>query len=109
MNDQQPNDPIVGILNFIVMLGTLVFMLGPVTLAYQIYFWLRYGTWLPLTILVAFSKLGISYPQTEWGGIQKIIDWLMNFPLSIGLLMLPIILILIGGFIASLFRINKSS
>ena len=61
--------------------------------AYQAGLWLRDGYWTPLPI----SALGLPHPVVEWRGLQKLIDWTFEAPLSAGFIALAFLLVLIGG------------
>jgi hypothetical protein len=60
-------------------------------LGYQSYFWLKFGDWLPLPVGNILFSLGVALPQSEWLGAQKIVNWLLDFPLSaVPLLLVPL-------------------
>lgn len=58
---------------------------GVGTLGYQVYLWLKLGTWLPLNALVLLQLVGDSLLQawaidpSSWLGVHAILSWL---PLS---------------------------
>jgi hypothetical protein len=54
---------------------------------YQIYFWLRYGAWFPISLTYISQYLGIDHPQMSWAGFQRIIDWIMDSPASVWLIL----------------------
>jgi hypothetical protein len=47
--------------------------------AYQALLWLKDGVWHPLPISWATRHV----PQTDWVGLQKIIDWTLDLPVSV--------------------------
>jgi len=71
-------------------MGILVLpgLIGPAIFAWQCFMWLKYGYWHPVPVTAAFQNLGIPYPTTEWAGVQKMIDWVLDLPLSLTALLL---------------------
>jgi hypothetical protein len=52
--------------------------------AYQALLWLQSGYWTPVSIIAGcryMSWLGWHVPKTDWVGLQKVIDWLLDLPL----------------------------
>lgn len=76
---------------------------GLAILGWQVFYWLKNGAWLPLHFYDAFAYLGIDlknvYIQNNWKGLGKIVQWLLNLPLSI---IIPIICFSIAYFWKSL-------
>ncbi len=64
------------------------FLCVPAILGWQIFHWLRTGVWIPLRMYEAFSYFGIDlthiYTPSNWQGLAKIAQWLLDFPLVIG-------------------------
>jgi len=42
---------------------------------WQIYVWLRYGFWEPLTNADGMAYIGAQSPWSSWAGVQHMIDW----------------------------------
>jgi len=49
--------------------------------------WLKFGYWEPLSIAEALRRMQWGYPTTDYRGVQKIIDWAVQMPLSLGIFM----------------------
>ena len=49
----------------------------------QVLTWLEHGYWPHLPIGEALVRWGHGYPNTDWIGIQKFIDWVMSWPASL--------------------------
>lgn len=58
--------------------GTLLFLTGPLELARQCFQWLKLGAWEPLLLSDALRIVGVRYPQTDYVGLQKILDWVLS-------------------------------
>ncbi len=59
--------------------------------AFQIYHLLRFGEWMPLSVIWALRRTGVSwalYPN-DWLGVYKFLDWL---PLSFSAIAVGLIL-----------------
>lgn len=57
-------------------------------LGYQVFLWLREGQWTPIPISSVLGKLNIDYyslVDISWAGAQKILVWLLDLPLSLGI------------------------
>ena len=69
------------------MIGLVaLFLSGPAVWTYQTYSWLKHGEWPIFTLWDGLYYLGVTpYPQVEWQGVQKIIDWIMMCPLGLSL------------------------
>jgi hypothetical protein len=55
----------------------------PAIWAYQLFHWLRWGTWQGISASDAFEWAGIGEPSFEWVGIQKVSDFIMRQPFSL--------------------------
>jgi hypothetical protein len=55
----------------------------PAIIAWQSYMWLRWGYWPPLSIHDAWFWAGLGFPSTGWMGVDKLIDWTFDGPLSL--------------------------
>ena len=73
-------------------------------LGWQAYSWLRTGHWTALPIAKAFEYLEWPIPATTWGGLQKIIDWIFDIPLSLTLFVLAFIVLVIGAILQDLYE-----
>ena len=65
---------------------------------YQCVRWLQDGHWLPIVIRDGFHWNGIFIRSTGWVGVDKIIGWLVDFPLSFAPLLFGI------GFVGAGFQ-----
>ena len=55
---------------------------------YQGFLWLKHGQWTPIPISSILDKLNVDYfslVNISWTGAQKIIIWLLDLPLSRGI------------------------
>ena len=88
---------------FIMSLVSLFLASGLGLIGYQLFLWIKNGTWSEFATIEVFNFLfentlvaqWISKPES-WFGLQKIIEWLLkNTPLSVALIV-PSIIILVG-------------
>ena len=56
---------------------------GPAVVAYQIARWSKEGVWFSIPASYLLRAMNVSRPETSWIGVQKILDWLLNLPLSL--------------------------
>ncbi len=70
--------------------GLLVILLGAGLFAYQLLLWLQHGEWTSFDV-----KSGIQWglghpvrpvPDMQWKGVRKLFEWLLEMPLSLGLI-----------------------
>ena len=109
-------DIFFGSITFCIMsLASLFLASGLGLTGYQLFLWIKNGTWSEFAVIEVFNFLfentlvaqWLSKPES-WFGLQKIIEWLLkNTPLSVALIV-PSIIILVGmtclTFIALTFR-----
>jgi hypothetical protein len=50
---------------------------------YQVLGWFRIGHWTPMTLADGLSLVDLVPPAVEWVGVQKILDWIEGWPLSV--------------------------
>ena len=64
-------------------------------LAFQIYHYLRYGSWIALSVLDVLKGVGIEWAlrPADWAGLHQFLDWV---PLSAALLVLGVVIAWIG-------------
>jgi hypothetical protein len=75
----------------------------PAIIAWQSYSWLRLGYWPALTVDDAWIWAGMyAPPQTGWLGIDKIIGWIFESPLSLSAFIGGVALLWAGIFFAGL-------
>lgn len=70
------------------LLGVFGFVAGFGVFAYQVYLWLKLGQWtpMPLWTLLEWAKFDFSsLNNIDWLGVQTIIAWVLNLPLSVSL------------------------
>lgn len=89
------------------LFGSLGFLGAVCLLGYQAFLWLKEGQWTPIPISSVFGKLNIDYYSfidISWAGAQKIVVWLLDLPLSLGI-------IVFGGLIGVLvgYLVNEIS
>jgi hypothetical protein len=97
-------DIFFGSITFCIMsLVSLFLASGLGLIGYQLFLWIKNGTWSEFATIEVFNFLfentlvaqWISKPES-WFGLQKIIEWLLkNTPLSVALI-IPSIIILVG-------------
>ncbi len=75
----------------------LTILACPVILAIQAYMWLRYGGWPEFPLYVAWNVAGLPLPETQWGGVEKILIWIFHQPTSGVVLATGIVLIGVGN------------
>ncbi|MDO9107139.1 MAG: hypothetical protein Q7U57_19530 [Methylovulum sp.] len=67
---------------------TVGFLCSLAILGWQVFHWLRTSIWIPLPMSETFSYLGIDltriYMPSDWQGLAKIAQWLLDIPLAIG-------------------------
>jgi hypothetical protein len=91
---------------WVLSIMALFFASGAV-LVVQCKWWLRDGVWTPLRVGVLLSRASVdaSRLSPHWHGVQKIINWLCDFPLSAGLFFFAL---LTGSlFVFSLKKLEK--
>jgi hypothetical protein len=64
-------------------IGLLGMACMPAIWGYQIFYWLRWGEWLPISIGDSIRWAGISQPRFAWRGVQQVSDLVMTAPLSV--------------------------
>ncbi|MBN9435014.1 MAG: hypothetical protein J0I45_21490 [Bosea sp.] len=47
--------------------------------------WLKTGEWKSYQFAAGLEYAGFDHPKVGWAGVQKIIDWIFAWPLSVGL------------------------
>lgn len=83
-------------------IGGYVFPIGllgmcgmPLIWAFQIFHWLRWGEWLPISVDDALRWAGSGEPHFAWRGVQKVADFLLTAPLSVAIFFLSLGLLLL--------------
>lgn len=91
----------------------LGFFAATLLLAYQAYLWLKEGQWTPIPISSILEKFNIDYYSIinmSWAGAQKIVVWLLDLPLTLGIVVLSgIVGALIGNFMHTFLTFRKIS
>ena len=76
-------------------------------IGWQTFTWLESGAWpeLPLVTLFKFFEADLSfiYNPSDWYGIAKIAQWVLDLPLSV---CIPLLILLTGGFIHTAFDLD---
>ena len=86
------------------ILYSLVFIVpilfGLIVIGWQVYTWLRIGAWPSLPFSEAFIYFNVNltniYYPSDWQGLAKIAQWVLNLPLSI---CVPVLIILFAKII----------
>ncbi|MDP1683303.1 MAG: hypothetical protein Q8L39_16210 [Burkholderiales bacterium] len=73
---------------FLVPVAYVVGLLGALAiLGWQVFYWLRTSIWIPVPLYEALAYLGIDitrvYMPTDWQGLAKVVQWLLDVPLTI--------------------------
>lgn len=72
----------------LIIVGGLV-LGGACVFFYQVYLWLKYAMWAPMPISTALAFMGVDYYSSisaiRRAGMQKILEWLIDLPLSASL------------------------
>lgn len=69
------------------LFGALGFFAAVLLVVYQTFLWLKEGQWTAIAISSVLGKLNIDYYSVvdiRWAGVQKIVVWLLDLPLSLG-------------------------
>jgi hypothetical protein len=84
----------------IAIAGYLIALMGVLILGFQIILWMRNGYWTPFSARQAVSVFAggdpIPYPALSWRGIEKVVVWLLDAPLSVSLWVDGWIVIVVG-------------
>jgi hypothetical protein len=88
MNDDEPFLPILG--------GFFVFG-GLGALGYQTYWWMKEGIWhsLPLSVVWVWG-FGSLPSIPNWRGLEKIVFWILSFPISGSLIIVGTLIFFLG-------------
>lgn len=76
-----------------VWVGLATFGFPPAIWVYQVYYWLKNGSWLPITIEAGLMSVGLGVPYTSWRGVQMIIEWIVALPLWFGVFLIGMLVI----------------
>jgi len=71
-----------GIASIIALLVCGPIFFGPAVLCWQVFQWLKTGEWYPVPVSKILDWNQLRYPDLEWRGLQKIVDYLFGLPLS---------------------------
>jgi len=67
---------------------------GLAIIGWQVYGWLRVSVWTPLPVVRVFEGLGLDltrvYNPSDWHGVARIAQWMLDLPLA---LCLPMVII----------------
>ena len=73
-------EPIVETVLALLLCGILI---GPGIIIWQGFKWLQLGQWISIPVSSVLIEFDIPYPDTKWSGIQTIMEWILDFPLSL--------------------------
>ena len=79
------------------LIGGMIFIGGFMILLAQFVYWLKAGIWIPVDLWRILTEVGagqISLPS--WRGVQKILDWILDLPASLSLMIAGLLLQVIG-------------
>jgi hypothetical protein len=92
MSDNSTKNNQVESILFIIVGGLILGGVG--VFFYQVYLWLKYAMWAPMPVATALASMGFDYYSSisaiRWAGIQKILTWLIDLPLSVCLIVLGV-------------------
>ena len=78
--------------------GVTAFIGAPGILLWQAYIWLRSGSWPPLEFRIALRWLGRTHdPSTGWFGANKLITWIFDEPLCVGVFVIGVGIMAVGA------------
>jgi hypothetical protein len=80
---------------FTFVMPPVLFLSGCGIVVYQVFIWLQTGVWPALRVIDACIFLGF-FPTSDWVGLQKIINWIATWPLSHGLMVAAVIILVLG-------------
>lgn len=84
--NQAKKSPSAAIGEWSALCGALGFMVGAGVLLYQGYLWLKTGQWESMPFHLALTHIGFDYYDVtpdSWLGLQKLVHWFFNLPLSL--------------------------
>jgi hypothetical protein len=64
---------------------------GVAVFGFQCLWWLRDGYWTQGRLGELWYQLGFPYPALSWAGIERIVLWIFDLPLSGGLILIAVI------------------
>jgi hypothetical protein len=84
---------------------------GSSGLGYQALLWLKEGQWPSISFASVLGKLNIDYYSVvdiRWAGVQKIVVWLLDLPLCLGIVAFGALLGILIGHLVHEFSKFKS-
>ena len=66
------------------LVGAAAVLSAAGVLIYQIYIWLKFGSWPAISIMEILDKARVSHPHSHWIGVQTVLDFVMQQPASLG-------------------------
>jgi hypothetical protein len=78
------------VMGYVYPIGLLGMCGAPAIWCFQIYYWLRVGEWLPISVADGLRAVGLFEPKFDWIGVQKLSDFLLSAPLSLAFLFVPL-------------------
>jgi len=88
-----------GLGTVVASIGSLVILGGGCTFGYQCFRLVHEGDWPSFEVKDLWIWANLPLPQIQWRGTQKVIEWLLDWPLSVALLFAGVVIISIGGWI----------
>jgi len=96
MANESEND---GLGTIVASIGSLVILGGACTFGYQCFRLVREGSWPSFEVKDVWIWASLSAPQIQGHGMQKIVEWFLDWPLSVALLVAGLLIISISGWI----------
>jgi hypothetical protein len=81
--------------------GGFVFFAGIVIIGWQVYYWLNFGHWYPISLRTALIQLGIPLPRFSWFSVQMIWDACAEMPLSLYVFVLSAIIMACAAYLTA--------
>ena len=77
-------------------LGVCIILAALAIWAFQGYWWLKHGFWLPLTVNTVLDVQPETINSIEWHGIGLIVIWALEQPLAAAVMVLGMVVVVIG-------------
>ena len=71
-------------------IAALLFLAALGLFGYQCVSWLREGAWTPYPVSWLWLQLDPKLPHAQWKGVDQIVQWLLDLPLSFSLIVLAL-------------------
>ena len=92
----------------IMAIGACAIIGSPAIVLWQAFQWLKYGIWSDVLIRDACQWAGLEVWPTEWLGVNRIINWILDEPLWLGLLSVGLLIAWSGIGIAKVLESDQT-